>query len=58
MNYTILLIVLYLLLTHLIAQYLGTKRRIGYGRSVLWSVLFSPLIGLIITLSSKPIARN
>ncbi|MDH4091532.1 MAG: hypothetical protein OEV74_18580 [Cyclobacteriaceae bacterium] len=51
----ILTIVLYIALTHLIAQYIGSKRSIGYGRSILWSILFSPIIGLIITLSSKPV---
>jgi len=30
----------------------------GYGRSVLWSVLFSPVIGLIITLSSKRLEQQ
>jgi len=51
----ILTIILYFALTHLIAQYIGTKRKIGYGKSVLWSILFSPIIGLIITLLSKPV---
>jgi len=50
MNYSwIILIALYIVLTHLIAQYIGRKRKIGYGKSVFWSVLLSPLIGLIIT---------
>ena len=39
----------YLLTTHFIARYMGEKRRIGYGKSVLWSILFSPVVGLIIT---------
>ena len=38
---------------HLIAQYIGKKREIGYGKSVFWSIVLSPIIGLIITLSSK-----
>jgi Na+-driven multidrug efflux pump len=59
MNYTwILIIILYIALTHLIAQYIGTKRKIGYGQSVLWSILFSPIIGLIATLLSKPIEEK
>jgi len=54
MNYTwILIIALYIVLTHLIAQYIGTKRRIGYGKSILLSILFTPIIGLVITLSSQ-----
>ena len=59
MNYTLILtIVLYIASTHLIAQYIGTKRKIGYGLSVLWSILFSPIVGLIVTLLSKPIEQN
>jgi len=50
----IIVIVLYLALTHLIAQRIGTKRKIGYGKSVLCSLLFSPVIGYIITSLSKP----
>jgi len=58
MNYVwIIVIVLYIATTHLIAQYIGTKRNIGYGRSILWSILFSPIIGLIITLLSKKIVN-
>jgi len=59
MDYTsILIIVIYLVASHLIAQYIGTKRRIGYGRSILWSVLFSPVIGLIVTLLSKEVEAS
>ena len=47
-----------LIATHLIAQYIGTKRKIGYGKSVFWSILLTPLIGLIITLSSKKIDKS
>ena len=48
--------VVYIILTHLIAKHIGAKREIGYGKSVFWSILFSPIIGLIITKMSKPIA--
>jgi hypothetical protein len=59
MNYTwIIVIAAYFVLTHLIAQYIGTKRKIGYGQSVLWSILFSPVIGLIATLLSKPVNES
>jgi len=54
MNYIwIIIIVLYIILTHLIAQYIGTKREIGYGKSILWSILLSPIIGFVITILSK-----
>jgi len=49
------IILLYLIATHLVAQYQGRKRKIGYGNSVLVSLLFSPVIGLIVTLLSKPV---
>lgn len=45
--------IIYLLSIHLIAQYIGTKRKIGYGKSVFWSIVLSPLIGLVITLLSE-----
>jgi len=51
----IVIIVVYIVLTHLIAKHIGAKREIGYGKSVFWSILFSPIIGLIITKMSKPI---
>jgi hypothetical protein len=56
MNYAaIFIIVLYFVLSHSVAEYIGKKRKIGYGQSILWSILFSPIIGLIVTLLSKPI---
>jgi hypothetical protein len=57
MNYIALIIIglLELLIIHSIAQYIGTKRKIGYGKSVFWSIVLTPVIGLIITLSSKKI---
>ena len=59
MNYIwIIVIVLYVIFAHLIAQNFGTKRKIGYGKSILWSILLSPIIGLLITLSSKPIEKQ
>jgi len=47
--------VVYIVLTHLIAKNIGEKREIGYGKSILWSMVFTPIIGLIITKMSKPI---
>jgi Na+-driven multidrug efflux pump len=60
MNYVtwIIIVVLYIALTHLIAQHIGTKRKIGYGKSVLWSILLSPVIGFIITSLSNPIDKQ
>ena len=59
MNYNLIaVIVIYIVLTHLIAQYIGAKREIGYGESVFWSLLCSPIIGLIITKMSKPIYKQ
>jgi len=49
------IIVVSIVLTHLIAKHIGAKREIGYGKSVFWSILLSPIIGLIITKMSKPI---
>jgi Na+-driven multidrug efflux pump len=49
----ILTAIIYMVLTHIIAQYIGTKRKIGYGKSVFWSILFTPVIGLIVTLLSE-----
>jgi len=56
MNYFwIMAIVLYFALTHVIALYVGKPRRIGYGRTVFWSILLSPLGGWIIALTSPRI---
>jgi hypothetical protein len=49
------IIVVYIVLTHLIAKHIGAKREIGYGKSVFWSILLTPIIGLIITKMSKTI---
>lgn len=49
----IIIIAIYIVLTHLIAKYIGAKREIGYGMSVFWSILFSPILGFFITILSK-----
>jgi hypothetical protein len=49
------IIVVYIVLTHLIAKHIGAKREIGYGKSVFWSMVLTPIIGLIITKMSKQI---
>ncbi len=43
----------FLAASHLIAEHIGEKRKIGYDQSFIWSFLFSPVIGLIVTLLSK-----
>ncbi len=59
MNYIwIIIIALYIVLTHLVAQYIGAKREIGYGKSVFWSILLTPIIGFIITILSKQTAKQ
>jgi len=49
------IIVVGIVLTHLIAKHIGAKREIGYGKSVFWSMVLTPIIGLIITKMSKKI---
>ena len=49
------IIVIYIVLTHLIAKNIGEKREIGYGKSVLWSMVLTPMIGFFITKMSKQI---
>jgi hypothetical protein len=51
--YWIIAIINYIMLTHWIGKKYGTKRKIGYGKSIFWSVVLSPIIGIIITLSSE-----
>ena len=41
--------------THLVAKYVGEKRQIGYGRTIMWSLLLSPVVGLCIALCSAKI---
>ena len=56
MNYIwILIIVLYIVLTHLVAKYIGAKRKIGYGKTVFWSLLFSPIIIALIISKFSPL---
>jgi len=58
MNYTwIAIVVIYIVLTHLIAKNIGEKREIGYGKSILWSMVLTPIIGFFITKMSKPIEK-
>lgn len=36
----------------LLVAFLGNDRKIGFGMALLWSVLLSPIIGLVIVLTS------
>jgi len=60
MNYIwILIIALYIVLTHLVAKYIGAKRKIGYGKTVFWSLMISPIIMAIIAKRfSQPIEQQ
>ena len=60
MNYIwILIIALYIVLTHLVAKYIGVKRKIGYGKTVFWSLMISPIIMAIIAKRfSQPIEQQ
>lgn len=59
MKYTlILLFIAYFVLPYLFAKYIGSKREIGYTKSVRQCILFSPIIGLIIILSSPKIKNE
>ena len=54
MNYGwIIIIALWIVLTHVVAKYIGSKREIGYGKSVFWSILLTPIIGFIIAIISE-----
>ena len=41
------------LIFSIIIGIMGSNRRIGFARSFIFSILFSPIIGLIFTLTSK-----
>jgi len=52
-NYFLIAFIVNVILAFLIAEYLGSKRNIGFGWSLFFSLLFGPLIGLLITLISR-----
>jgi len=52
---SIFFMVVYIILTHYIAEYIGKNRTIGYGRSVFWCILLTPVIGIFIVLMSRKI---
>ncbi len=51
----LLIFIVHMILTHMIAEHLGKKRRIGYKWSLIWSLIFSPAIGYLVTVSSPKI---
>lgn len=56
MNYIwMFIIALYIVLTHLVAKHIGAKRKIGYGKTVFWSLLFSPIIIALIIAKFSPL---
>lgn len=55
----ILNLVLYIVLTHLVAKHLGEKRKIGYGKTVFWSLAITPIIMfLILKIFSQPVKEQ
>lgn len=51
----ILIFILDILISFLIAYFLGSRRKIGFGWSFFFSIFPHPIIGLIITLLSQKI---
>lgn len=51
-------VLIYLHATALVAQVFGAKREIGYRKSVYWCIVLTPIIGLIVTLSSPKIKKR
>lgn len=47
------ILLIYLGLAFLIAHFLGSKRKIGFGWSFFFCVFPNPIIGLIITMLSR-----
>lgn len=54
MNYTwIVTVILFFALTHLVAEKVGKKREIGYGKTVLWSLLLTPIIAFLLLFQAR-----
>ena len=45
-------------LIHLVAHYIGRKRRIGYMKSVAWCLVLSVCIGILVVLSSAKLSPD
>ncbi len=51
--------VLYFVLTHLVAKHLGEKRKIGYGKTLFWSLMLTPIIMfLILIIFTQPVKEQ
>jgi len=57
-DFWIIVVVIDVISAQLIAQQIGRKRKIGYGKSIFWSIVLGPIVGLIITLLSKRIEEQ
>ncbi|HQU96070.1 MAG TPA: hypothetical protein PLO39_07980 [Saprospiraceae bacterium] len=56
MNYVwIITVMLFFELTHLVAEKIGSYRKVGYGKTVLWSLMLTPIIAFFIAISSPKI---
>ena len=59
MNYAwIVTVILFCALTHLVAEKVGKNREIGYGKTVLWSLLLTPIIAFFIAISSPKLNKQ
>lgn len=45
-------------LLNVLVGLVGSKRKIGFGWTFFWSLVFTPLIGLIIALLSDPLPQG
>lgn len=48
--------ILALIGTWLIAEYIGKYRKIGYRGSLIWSLMFTPIVGLLVSLISPKVS--
>lgn len=58
---TVLILVFGLLagcLLNVLVGLVGSKRKIGFGWTFFWSLVFTPLVGLIIALISDPLPQG
>ena len=56
MNYVwIITVVLFFVLTHLVAEKIGSYRKFGYSKTVLWLLMLTPIIAFFIAISSPKI---
>ena len=59
MNYAwIVTVILFFALTHLVVEKVGKNREIGYGKTVLWSLLLTPIIAFFIAISSPKLNKQ